>query len=417
MPAIFLTKGEIQARMDKRFTEDYIEKLAHKYKEGTLSPDELADFEYWYASHDDHVFVHSDARRPRQVKERILNKILQQVGSTNKPLIQSILHKWWVIAVAAIFLVAVVTSLYFYSNRSIDRHLSIVTEVVPGGNKATLTLANGKKVALDSSQSGIIIGEENIKYNNGYTVLAEKGRGPSASGKSTVNRNSSSLNNQMLSLSTPKGGQYQVILEDGTKVWLNAASTLKYPSRFSGDTREVFLEGEAFFEVKKSNAPFIVKSKNQAVLVLGTEFNLSSYADEKWTKTTLVSGAVQVTSYEEKGSTNPSTPQKLIPGQQAKNTNGQIAVKTVDITSEIAWRYGKFMFTDKPFKQVMNELARWYNLEVVYEGNVPEVKFFGGIKRDNKLTAVLHILEDAGIDFSIQDHHKLLVKASKNNIH
>ncbi|SEO05593.1 FecR family protein [bacterium A37T11] len=314
----------------------------------------------------------------------------------------------WLPYAAAIFIVALATALYFYQSQLIvNRTSKIVNEIGPGGNRATLTLADGTKVELDSAQRGIIINEEDIKYNDGKNVLAEKGRGPVAPEESIINN----------SLTTPKGGQYQIILSDGTKVWINAASTLIYPSRFLGDKREVELEGEAYFSVndkvagdRVSRMPFIVKSKNQQITVLGTEFNINSYEPE--VKTTLASGAIRVTS-------SAGVPLVLgVPGEQSiLQNNGNLTKSKTDIFSAIAWKENRFSFDNKPFTQIMNEMARWYNFEVLYEGPKPTNRLMGGAFRTDKLSTVLRFLENLELSYRVEatsDHgHRLVIINNK----
>ncbi|SEN01453.1 FecR family protein [bacterium A37T11] len=303
--------------------------------------------------------------------------------------------------IAALFIVALATALYFYrSNPIVHRKSTLVNEIGPGRNRATLTLADGTKVALDTAQKEIIVQNEEVKYNSGTLI---------------VTRKSDIVNSQLLTLSTPKGGQYQVILEDGTKVWLNAASTLKYPSKFSGDKREVFLEGEAYFSVNyKASAgdrvprvPFIVKTKKQSVTVLGTEFNVAAFADEKETKTTLVEGKVQVRSQNLKLKTY--NLKLLQPNQQAVVKGDSLTVSKADVRRETAWRNGYFDFNHKNFGQVMRELARWYDLDVVYEGSIPNIQFYGDLNRSSNFAVVQALLESNKINYRLETGNKLII--------
>ncbi|SEM04241.1 FecR family protein [bacterium A37T11] len=270
------------------------------------------------------------------------------------------------------------------------------TEIRPGFNQATLTLADGAKVSLDSTKNGIKVTAGQTVYNDGTSL------------KAPVANSSSIIYN---ALTTPKGGQYQIILDDGTKVWLNAATTLTYPSHF-GKTREVSLTGEAFFSIANdTDKPFTVKSQNQVIRVLGTSFNLSSYADEKEIKTTLVSGAVRISTLNP--STNGSMDSQLLkPGQQAINAMGKILVKSVNVDNETAWRDGVFSFQGKSFSQIMRELSRWYNLEVVYEGDPPVNTYFGSAFRDDKLSVILGLLKSSNIKYRFEEG-KLVISTLK----
>ncbi len=288
------------------------------------------------------------------------------------------------------------------------------TEILPGGNRATLTLADGRVINLDEAQTGIIVGTENITYDDGSPLGAVI---PSAAEESLPNPGGASV---MLSLTTPKGGTYQITLPDGSKVWLNAASTLKYPSRFSGYERIVELTGEAFFEISsapmspagggRGRLPFTVKTDKQSVDVLGTQFNISAYPDDDETKTTLVEGKVRVDGAVDVEAHN-HAPNKssvvLTPGQQATTRarlpgqGAAIQIHEVDVTQFTNWRNGRFSFDDKPFADIMKELGRWYDLEVTYEGPVPTNRYFGGAYRTQRISLVLDVLRAGGIDYRI----------------
>src|SRR5690606_22741368 len=207
-------------------------------------------------------------------------------------------------------------------------------------------------------------------------------------------------------LTTPKGGTYRLTLSDGTNVWLNAASTLRYPAKFTGTERMVELEGEAYFEVSRLTrgsdirVPFRVVSKGQTVEVLGTEFNITAYADEDAVRTTLVEGSVQVVS---DGAIETQRPQPvtLRPGQQSVVSPDGTQINSVDVSMFTAWKDGLFSFRETEMSDAMRQLARWYNVDVVYEGAVPETYFFGNIRRDKSLAHALAILKKSGINFRI----------------
>lgn len=310
----------------------------------------------------------------------------------------------WLTGTAALLLIFF--GIYFVTLRpsrsGVQQH-SQATDVAPGTNRATLTLANGRTLVLDSTQSAIIVRSEDITY--------EDGTGLSVGHEHKKGTPSPVVDCQ---LTTPKGGQYQIVLPDGTRVWLNAASTLTYPSRFTGSTRAVYLEGEAYFSVSKSKKeqPFIVKSSHQEVTALGTEFNIHSYDEE--IKTTLTEGKIKVASYASRpvGASGKRQPpvslQILSPGQQAVNNHGHIKVQHVDTESQVAWKYGLFDFTGSSLAEVMKQLEHWYDIEVVYENEIPPMKFMGQIYRNNNLSQVLKILENAQVHFRI-DNRTLII--------
>src|SRR5690606_13881439 len=199
-----------------------------------------------------------------------------------------------------------------------------------------------------------------------------------------------------LELSTPRGGQYQITLPDGTNVWLNAESTLRYPSRFSQRERMVEIAGEAYFEVVNDhNRPLKVVSRGQTVEVLGTEFNIAAYPDEQNAKTTLVKGKVNVR-------LNASTPSRdhapltLLPGQQATVGASSLRVDKVDVNQYVLWKDGFFYFNGHSPQEAFTQLSRWYDFELVYRGSIPSVQFFGKIERNKSLGSLLKILNKAG---------------------
>lgn len=298
---------------------------------------------------------------------------------------------------AAAVLIAAAASFYLLDNRE---NRITAADVMPGGSKTTLTLADGTKVDLSEAGDGIIVGGDAITYLDGSEI--SDARYDAAS--------------PLMSLTTPKGGTFQVILPDGTNVWLNAASTLRYPGRFSSDKREVFLEGEGFFEVspqgKRQSAPFIVHTAGQQTTVLGTEFNISAYRDDDEIKTTLVNGSVKISALQ--GNTTDQSPVTdhpsliLKPNEQSINSAAGLQTRTVNIDSEIAWKNGQFHFQNTPLKTVLRMLSRWYDIDV-HEQGLPDNRFYGEIPRQVPLSEVLGIIETtSGITFR-------LIEKNKNN--
>jgi ferric-dicitrate binding protein FerR (iron transport regulator) len=266
-------------------------------------------------------------------------------------------------------------------------------DVAPGGNKAVLTLSDGSSVALDKAEKGAIANQgaaRVMKVDDGklaYNILTEK---PTELAYNT--------------LTTPAAGQFEVLLPDGSKVWLNNASSLRYPVAFTGKDREVELKGEAYFEIApNSRQPFKVRANDMLVDVLGTSFNISAYADESTIKTTLLTGAVRVS----KGNVGTL----LKPNEQVQlNETGKLSVlKDVDVDAEVAWKSGLFHFDRADIKTVMRVLARWYDLDVRYEGPVTSHEFGGYIERDLNLSQVLEILQKNQVHFDL-DGRKLTVR-------
>ncbi len=265
-------------------------------------------------------------------------------------------------------------------------------EVMPGTNRAMLTLADGSMIALDSAGNGVL-GRQGavkiIKQSNGE--LAYVGN---SSGEVMFN-----------TMSTPRGGQYHLTLPDGTQVWLNAASSITYPAAFTGKERKVTVKGEAYFEVTaNANMPFRVGAGNAEITVLGTRFNVNAYTEEPTIRTTLVDGAVSVAAGKASA--------LLHPGMQAKVGKDNIlnVTENIDTDETIAWKNGFFQFTDADMPTVMRQIEKWYDVNVSYEGAIPEKSFGGGMQRSLPLTKVLGILEENGVKFRIEGKNIIVLK-------
>jgi len=273
------------------------------------------------------------------------------------------IRRWWA-AAAAVLLIAAGAYLWSIHKEDIHNVTAVkITDISPGSQGAVLTLADGSEVLLDTLQNGVVAlqGDATAKVKNG--VLTYEG----STDQLVYN-----------TVSTPNGRQYQVMLPDGTKVWLNSASSIRYPMTFNGNSREVSITGEAYFEVMKwhssgsaDKVPFIVKTQGQEITVLGTQFNVFAYKDEEETKTTLVAGKVNIM---EAAS---GTSMRLKPNQQATLRQGKLSVKEVDVAPFVEWKDGLFSFHETGLRDAMNQLSRWYDLTVTYEGQVPDTYFFG----------------------------------------
>jgi len=314
------------------------------------------------------------------------------------------LKKWLTIAATLIGFVSAGIGIYFFVAEDVEQTKRLTStyggEVLPGGNRATLKLADGRTVELSENQSGIVIGNE-ITYRDGSSVLAANGI---VSGKD--NRSSVAEGTDLMSITTPRGGQYQVALPDGSKVWLNSASTLTYPSKFDRRERVVTLEGEAYFDVAPREYPFRVRTKRQTGEVYGTQFNVSAYLEDDETKTTLVTGSVKVENALRTAS------KWLVPSQQATLSDDELSVRDVDVTPYIDWKDGLFSFQETSLPDAMAQLSRWYDVEISYDQSVSMIYFFGKIRRDNSLSNVLNILRKSGLNFKIEsdgDKNRLLV--------
>lgn len=302
-------------------------------------------------------------------------------------------------AVAAVFVV--VTGIYLVWRYAENRHPAVPKQqagvITPGGYHAVLTLADGSEIQLDTASTGWTKQQDGVqvmKKDSGQLVYTPGI--PGSNPGSTVSYNT---------LTTPRGGQYQLLLPDGTKVWLNAASTLKYPTAFNGKERCVELTGEGYFEVASAtggkSAPFCVKTGTATIAVLGTHFNIMAYADEATLNTTLLEGKVKVISSH--GSS------LLRPGEQARLLqNGSLTVVPADIEEVTAWKNGLFVFKGADIHMVMRQLSRWYDIEVVYEGPAKQHRFSGEFYRSYTWQQMLSILQGSAIRFRVEGR-KLII--------
>jgi len=292
-------------------------------------------------------------------------------------------------SVAALVLICLTATLFYiqHGGRAIQTPKLSNTRgaIPPGGNKATLTLANGSTILLDSARNGHLAfqGKTNIVKVDGQ--LTYKGTGATEILFNLI--------------STPRGGQYAVILADGTKIWLNAASSLKYPTAFTGTSRSVELTGEAYFEVAGDKSkPFKVRLNGMDVQVLGTKFNIKAYLDDESVKTTLVDGSVKLSAVI-------AGEALLKPGQQGiwSQQQPRFTIREVNTNNEIAWRNGYFAFDNENIHDIMKDLSRWYNVDIEFGNNLIEKKFGGTVSRYQNAEEVLEMLELTGsVHFNVK---------------
>lgn len=365
--------------------------LLEKYRSGNCTAAEKAIVETWYLKFEQETADQLTAAELEQATDRIWDRLPIHEKSRRK--------LWPRIAGAAAVLLMLSAGLYFFNPVTHQPALLAQKEhtpqILPGGNKATLTLANGQEITLDGADNGQLAEQAGIiitKTKDGQLVYTVSDQDTPTAERQTA----------MNTIATPKGGQYQINLPDGTKVWLNAASSLRYPTVFTGTERRVSLTGEAYFEVAKVQPakPFSVNSPTQTVEVLGTHFNINSYADEQTVKTSLLEGSVKVTA--QTGAVF------LKPGQQAVLLGNQLNVNLSNTEEAIAWKNGMFSFKDADLQTVMRTVARWYDVEVSYEGNFPGRQFSGEIHRNINLSEVLDILSFFKVHFRI-DGKKITV--------
>jgi transmembrane sensor len=311
-------------------------------------------------------------------EERIFQRIME------KGKVRTINKTWWWAAAAAVLIVCVST----WGIKHKEEHF--IVDAKPGKQGAILTLSDGKQVTLDSLHNGT------VTTQNGSRLLLNNGQ-------LTYNKDSATSSIAYNTLTTTRGRQFQLVLPDGTKVWLNAASSIRYPTAFTGNERTVNITGEAYFEVAANAAkPFKVKLSNETTIdVLGTHFNINAYADENRIQTTLTEGAIKVRSG--------SLSAVLSPGQQAVITTNIRIITDANTDQAIAWKEGLFNFQGMPFDEAMRQLARWYNIDVVYENGIPDIKFEGELGRDVSLSKILFFLSKVDVHYRIEDGKRLVI--------
>ncbi|GAO43013.1 FecR family protein [Flavihumibacter petaseus] len=330
------------------------------------------------------------------IERNLLNRINAQAGEAKIVALTARKRKLWLrISVAASVAILLAIGAAFLTKKETPADSNPIArnagsgDVPPGGEKAILTLANGQQIVLDTAANGALASQGGIKVIKiggqlSYDEVAKTGE---------VLYNT---------ITTPRGGEYQVELADGSKAWLNAASSLRFPAAFTGKSRVVELTGEGYFEVAHNpDMPFQVKVNNLYVTVLGTHFNINSYADEPQVRTTLLEGRLMVN--------NETGHVILNPGQQANASGAQLRIEyDVDVNKVMAWKNGYFSFDNAPVETVMRELSRWYDIDVIYEGDNNET-FSGKIDRKLSLKDLLDGLGQAKVHYRIENGKKLVI--------
>jgi len=390
-----------------------LHRLLHQYLNGLISEDDCIELlDYINNAGTDEIadIVNVDLvdlEKAPQFGEKQTDEILQRIqsdfrfkeSSQAKKVQTNVFRMYknrWLQIAAACFLLLTGGILYVWHQSKVKTNenqftASRKTPILPGSNKAFLTMANGKVIFLSNATNGILAKTNSgkvLKIRNGQivynTVDADK-----ANEVQHISYNT---------LTTPKGGEYEAILPDGTKVWLNAASSLSFPVAFTGHDRQIKLTGEAYFEVAKNkNKPFYVNINDVQIRVLGTHFNIEAYNEDEEIKATLLEGAVQVTKNEAHSI--------LAPGQQAvinKNSNN-IVVSAADIDDAMAWKNGYFIFDHDNIQGIMKKVSRWYDVDVTYQGGFADLKFGGTFYRSKNIEELLQHLESVGnIHFTIK---------------
>ncbi|MBV4358918.1 FecR family protein [Pinibacter aurantiacus] len=348
--------------------------------------------EWYYAFHDEVVEVPAPVENMRellesQMKERILQQIHHEDVMPDVHPVRT-LRRWSWVAAASVILALGIGAFIWTNNRKDTGTTSIAqakAEIVPGNNGAILTLANGSQVLLDSIKSGVVALQGGItaKVHNGALVYEGNG-------------------NEVVYnvVRTPKGREYQITLPDGTQVWLNAGSSIRYPTSFTGDVRRVEITGEAYFEVARNkDMPFKINIEGKGeVEVLGTHFNINAYADEPQMNTTLLEGSIRFTDLQHNKSA------VIVPGEQVQLNDGKLNVKkNVDLESVMGWKNGTFNFSSQDIITIMRQISRWYDVEVEYKGAISHETFTGIVSRYSDVSEVLSLMETEDIKFKIEN--------------
>lgn len=378
--------------------KEIFRQLIKRCLEGTATAEERQLVDAYYNRLEKDAMARLAPAEEEALRERMLHRIHHAVqeAAPEVPVLVTRGRAWWQYAAAAAVLGILVAAggYFFMQQRSVvPKEVGAVNQPegqIPGYNKATLTLANGAVVPLDSTGHQVIRqGNVTVYQQKGLLEYKEKGKG-----------NGMAFN----TLKTPRGAQYRLTLPDGTGVWLNAASELKYPTSFQGKERRVYLSGEGYFEIAaNAQQPFVVSANDVDVNVLGTQFNIMAYADEAFVKTTLLQGAVKVSKEQ--------AAVVLQPGQAAILNNGRsdIQVRQTNTTEDVAWKNGYFVFNNENLESIMKKIVRYYDVEVEYRTDISNKNFGGSVARFSSLAELLSTLELTGIVHFKMDGNKVIV--------
>ncbi|MBS0031829.1 FecR family protein [Chitinophaga sp. 22321] len=394
----------------------YIADLLSRHLKGTLTAGESAQLHAWIAGSEQRRQLWEDINdaKIQQVAVKLIaqyneNEALERFLSTHarkeQPVVSKgiyLLHRWRWIAAAVAIIFAAGTGYWFLSQKpystGITQHASM-SDIAPGKNGAILKLADGSNITLDSLANGV------VATQNGARIVLDDGAlvyGPGGNENKEIAYNI---------ITTPNGRQFRASLPDGTQVWLNAASSIRYPTVFNGKYRNVEVTGEVYFEVAPdAGMPFQVTAMNNVrIEVLGTHFNVNAYENEESQHTTLLQGAIKVMSLNEQASARYKKGIILRPGQQLQLSETPVVINDADIDKIMAWKNGLFDFDGMDVKYTMKQIARWYDVEIIYKGDIPDIKFYGKISRNISLAGLIKGLNGAGVHLHIEDGKRLVV--------
>jgi len=346
-------------------------KLLDRYRRGECTEDERILVERLHL----HAYGDQPRRTGAVAKRRVWRRIRKERSTSEGHAVLP-----WLAAAALVFIAA--GALLHRPGADVPQARQMA-DLPAGGNRATLTLAGGEAIPLDSNQHGLVIMADRLLYADS-TMIA---------GVAQERKHRPDLLNEIV---TPRGGTYQVVLADGTNVWLNADSKLTFPQRFADTKRKVTLVGEAYFEVTKQNRPFVVETAGQEITVLGTSFNVAAYGDEADEQTTLVEGEIVISAAERS--------HRLLPGDQAVVQGNDVSIAKVDTAPFIAWKSGAIAFKEETLEHIMRDIGRWYDVDVHFEGVDRQQRFGGTVSRYANVSEVLRRLELTGqVHFKIEE--------------
>ena len=402
-------------------SNEFAEATLNRIATGNYTPEELATFlqaletldETAYAQVYNKLYELVAQQEPGAIDERFKASLEEKLNQLPAPAPVRQLRIPWIkwVAAAVVLLVTGGTVYWFTTKTNPTKPVPVATtktttpiDAAPGGNHATLTLSNGTVIVLDQAATGDLAHQGSakiVKSNNGQVVYFSTATASTAIEYNTI--------------STPRAGQYHIVLPDGTHVWLNAASSLRFPTAFSGKTREVALSGEGYFEVTHDQSkPFYVTRGDMQVEVLGTHFNVNAYEDEEVAKVTLLEGSVKVGRRQRAEGKEKSV--VLKPGEQViancrlPIADCRLTTATVDLDAVIAWKNGFFEFNNLPLPAIMRQISRWYDVDVELESNYPDKRFGGRISRKLNLANIISMLETYGVHFKMENKKLIVVQ-------
>ncbi|MFZ4261380.1 FecR family protein [Sphingobacterium sp. HJSM2_6] len=383
--------------------DQYYVELASKWLKGTITEEEKVILSAWYQQEqDEEVHIPKEfAISEEELEKRMFLTIKKRIDEVEEEDLKRYPFFTWRKIAASIALICCLSGLLWYSVNKTYTKEDHYASILPGGNKAILQLSNGQQLNLDSIKAGSVVldgGLQITKTTEGEIVYSLQNQ--VAEGQAPI----------FNTISTPKGGEFQVVLSDGSKIWLNAATTIQYPITFAEDYREVnVIHGEAYFEINKASKnnkpiPFYVKSSTQQIAVLGTKFNVNAYSSNV-TQTTLIEGSVEIRNTQTLGS------RLLIPGEQSLVQKGSdiIDVKAVSADQYTAWKDGLFYFESADLNEVLAQFSRWYDIEVEIPTQIKKYEFMGKFPRSTSLKTALLVLKSSGVAFELENR-KLIIK-------